>query len=50
LHDKIIERTPQNRWGTPDDFQGIAVFLASSGSDFLTGTAIPVDGGFSIQI
>ena len=37
------------RW-QPEDFQGIAVFLASGGSDFLTGTSIPVDGGFSIQI
>jgi 2-dehydro-3-deoxy-D-gluconate 5-dehydrogenase len=50
LHDKVVDRTPQGRWGNPEDFEGIAVFLASSGSDFLTGTAIPVDGGFSIQI
>ena len=50
LHDKIVDRTPQGRWGNPDDFQGIAVFLASAASNFLTGTAIPVDGGFSIQI
>jgi 2-deoxy-D-gluconate 3-dehydrogenase len=50
LHDKVVDRTPQGRWGDPDDFQGIAVFLASAGSDFVTGTAIPVDGGFSIQI
>jgi 2-dehydro-3-deoxy-D-gluconate 5-dehydrogenase len=50
LHDKVVDRTPQGRWGEPKDFQGIAVFLASSGSDFLTGTSIPVDGGFSIQI
>jgi 2-deoxy-D-gluconate 3-dehydrogenase len=33
----------------PDDLAGIAVFLASRGSDFVTGTAIPVDGGFSVQ-
>jgi 2-deoxy-D-gluconate 3-dehydrogenase len=50
LHDKVVDRTPQGRWGQPEDFQGIAVFLASAGSDFLTGTSIPVDGGFSIQI
>jgi len=35
------------RWGHIDDFAGIAVFLASSASDFLTGTAIPLDGGYA---
>jgi len=49
LHDKVIARTPTGRWGEPDDFAGIAVFLASSASDFITGTAIPVDGGYSVQ-
>ncbi len=47
LHEKIEARTPQKRWGHIDDFRGIAVFLASAASDFITGTAIPVDGGFS---
>ena len=42
-------RTPAGRWGHPDDFAGIAVFLASPASDFVTGTAIPVDGGYSVQ-
>jgi 2-deoxy-D-gluconate 3-dehydrogenase len=50
LNDKVLQRTPQNRWGTIDDFRGIAVFLASTASDFITGTAIPVDGGFSVNI
>ncbi len=36
------------RWGVPADLAGIAVFLASSASDFVTGTAIPVDGGYSV--
>jgi 2-deoxy-D-gluconate 3-dehydrogenase len=49
LQERVLERTPAKRWGLPDDFAGIAVFLASSASDFLTGTAIPVDGGYSIQ-
>jgi 2-deoxy-D-gluconate 3-dehydrogenase len=49
LHERVLERTPAKRWGVPDDFAGIAVFLASSASDFMTGTAIPVDGGYSIQ-
>jgi len=49
LHQNVLKRTPAGRWGVPDDFNGIAIFLASKASDFVTGTAIPVDGGFSIQ-
>ena len=49
LHDKVLARTPAARWGAIGDFAGIAVFLASSASDFVTGTAIPVDGGFSVM-
>jgi 2-dehydro-3-deoxy-D-gluconate 5-dehydrogenase len=47
LHERVLARTPAGRWGGIDDFGGIAVFLASSASDFLTGTAIPLDGGYS---
>jgi 2-dehydro-3-deoxy-D-gluconate 5-dehydrogenase len=49
LHDRVLARTPAGRWGMPDDLAGIAVFLASSASDFVTGVAIPVDGGYSAQ-
>ncbi|HTP83992.1 MAG TPA: glucose 1-dehydrogenase [Alphaproteobacteria bacterium] len=49
LHERVLARTPAGRWGEPDDFAGIAVFLASPASDFVTGAAIPVDGGFSSQ-
>jgi len=49
LHDKVLARTPAARWGEPADFAGIAAFLASHASDFVTGTAIPVDGGFSVM-
>jgi 2-deoxy-D-gluconate 3-dehydrogenase len=49
LHDKVLARTPAARWGATADFAGIAVFLSSSASDFVTGTAIPIDGGFSIM-
>jgi len=49
LHDNVLRRTPAGRWGTIDDMEGIAIFLASRASDFVTGTAIPVDGGFAIQ-
>lgn len=49
LHERVEARTPAARWGRPADFAGIAVFLASPASDFVTGTAIPVDGGYSVQ-
>jgi 2-dehydro-3-deoxy-D-gluconate 5-dehydrogenase len=48
LHEKVLARTPAGRWGVPGDFAGIAVFLASAASDFVTGAAIAVDGGFSV--
>jgi 2-dehydro-3-deoxy-D-gluconate 5-dehydrogenase len=49
LNERVLMRTPTKRWGEPEDFAGIGVFLASAASDFITGVAIPVDGGFSIQ-
>lgn len=49
LHDRVTARTPAGRWGEPDDLAGVAVFLASKASNFVTGTAIPVDGGYSIS-
>ena len=49
LHDSVLKRTPAGRWGTPDDFAGIAVFLAAQASDYVTGAAITVDGGYSVQ-
>jgi 2-deoxy-D-gluconate 3-dehydrogenase len=49
LLDKVLARTPAARWGASGDFAGIAVFLSSAASDFVTGTAIPVDGGFSVS-
>jgi 2-dehydro-3-deoxy-D-gluconate 5-dehydrogenase len=47
LHERVLARTPAGRWGVADDLAGIAVFLASAASDFVTGAAIPVDGGYS---
>jgi 2-deoxy-D-gluconate 3-dehydrogenase len=49
LNEKVLARTPAQRWGAPDDFAGIAVFLAAPASNYITGVAIPVDGGYSIQ-
>lgn len=45
----ILSRTPMNRWGTPNDLRGIALFLASPHAAFITGNIIPVDGGYSIS-
>jgi len=49
LNERVLARTPAQRWGRPDDFAGIAVFLAAPASNFITGAAIPVDGGYSVQ-
>jgi len=49
LHERVLARTPAGRWGVPEDLAGVAVFLCSPGADFITGTAIPVDGGYSVQ-
>jgi 2-deoxy-D-gluconate 3-dehydrogenase len=47
LEQRVVDRTPAGRWGTTDDVAGAAVFFASAASDFVTGTALPVDGGYS---
>jgi 2-deoxy-D-gluconate 3-dehydrogenase len=47
LNERVLARTPAGRWGEPADLAGIAVFLCAAASDFVTGTAIPVDGGYS---
>jgi 2-deoxy-D-gluconate 3-dehydrogenase len=49
LHERVLARTPHGRWGVEEDMAGIAVFLASPASDFVTGTAIPVDGGYAVH-
>jgi 2-deoxy-D-gluconate 3-dehydrogenase len=47
LHDDVVSRAPARRWGQPEDLAGAAVFFCSRASDYVTGTALPVDGGFS---
>ena len=49
LYDRVLARTPQGRWGQPEDLAGVAIFLASRASDFVTGVALAVDGGYSVM-
>ena len=46
--DAVIPRIPMRRWGQPDDFGAIAVYLMSDASRWHTGDVIKIDGGFSI--
>jgi 2-deoxy-D-gluconate 3-dehydrogenase len=48
LADFVRRKTPAGRWGNPQDLVGVAILLASAASDFITGAAIPVDGGYSV--
>ena len=48
LNDIVLKRTPARRWGTTEDLEGIAVYLASDASNFHTGDSIRIDGGYSV--
>jgi len=50
LHDRVLARIAQGRWARPEDMAGTAVWLASSASDYVTGVATPVDGGYSAAL
>ena len=50
LHERVLSRIPQGRWAKPADMAGTAVWLASSASDYVTGVAIAVDGGYSSSL
>jgi 2-deoxy-D-gluconate 3-dehydrogenase len=50
LNERVLARIAQGRWATPEDMAGTAVWLASSASDYVTGVAIPVDGGYSAAL
>lgn len=47
--DECTVRIPAGRWGTPEDLKGPVLFLASSASNYLNGTTIPVDGGYLVK-
>ena len=47
LSERVTARIPAGRWAKPQDMAGIAIWLASRASDYVTGVAIPVDGGYS---
>jgi 2-dehydro-3-deoxy-D-gluconate 5-dehydrogenase len=49
LHEFVLSRTPAGRWGEPEDMAGAAVFLSSSAANFITGTTLSVDGGYSAR-
>jgi 2-deoxy-D-gluconate 3-dehydrogenase len=49
IHDEIMLRTPAGRWGQTEELAGAAIFLASRASDFVTGSTVVVDGGYSIR-
>ena len=46
--DAILGRTAMKRWGQPEDIVGAALFLASPAAAFVTGTILPVDGGYLV--
>jgi NAD(P)-dependent dehydrogenase (short-subunit alcohol dehydrogenase family) len=46
--ENVLSRVPQRRWGKPEEFAGIAVYLASDASTFHNGDCIRIDGGYSI--
>lgn len=46
--DRILARIPVRRWGTPEDWAGIAIYLASPASSFHTGDSFRLDGGYGV--
>ncbi len=46
--EKILPRVPLRRWGTPEDFEAVAVWLAGPGSAYVTGQTLVIDGGYTV--
>ena len=50
VYHKVVDRIAIGRWGQPEDIAGTAVWMASHASDYVTGVAVPVDGGYSSSV
>jgi 2-deoxy-D-gluconate 3-dehydrogenase len=50
LHERVLSRIALGRWAKPADMAGTAVWLASAGSNYITGIAVPVDGGYTASL
>lgn len=50
LYERVLSRIAHGRWARPEDMAGTAVWLSSAGSDYITGIAIPVDGGYTAAL
>ena len=50
LHERVLARIAVGRWAKPADMAGTAIWLASRGSDYITGIAVPVDGGYTAML
>ena len=50
LHERVLSRIAKGRWAKPDDMAGTAIWLASQASDYVTGIAVAVDGGYSSSL
>ena len=50
VYHKVVDRIAIGRWGQPEDIAGTAVWMASHASDYFTGVAVPVDGGYSSSV
>ena len=48
FHDNVMPRIPMRRWGSGDDFGGIAVYLSSAASSYHTGDTFLIDGGYAL--
>jgi gluconate 5-dehydrogenase len=46
----VKKRTPAGRWGDPAELAGLAIFLASSAADYVTGQMVTIDGGMSVAL